>query len=272
MSELKSTQIDQIKVEELTKRWQRALPKNMGNIFSYESKEGTIQRIDKYGLAKKFILDIIKMNKGEEQNINTISILMGIGELDLENEIEDPGPDKHIFQPILAINFCNSKKAYYFTLKPILEPTIQAMFFEVDKKEDLNPRIAELFMLNWQSLTDNALMNAFEGLTGDNINFNKSGLEHAEITFGRQKLRRVTKYVYTPKETQAILADLEDSTALFLHLGSGLEVPDFHPFSFRPIIEIERETIEESAAGGGNGGSNYYDTSRPCPPFCGGNG
>lgn len=267
-------------VKQLTTEWKSTLPTNIGNLFSYEYQEA-IRRIERYDLAKGDIKTILTLNtikkgkKASTSNIKNITILMGKGEYQVSKSTKKSGPDNQLFQPILEINLHTpiqqKKVTYHFLLSPVFKALPLQMFFQVQQKEDLSPRVAELFILNWQSLTDTALMNAFEGLAGDSMSIdNSSGLEHAEITFGRQRLRRVNKYIYSAEETQAILDNIADLTkpSLSLYLGSGLEVPDFHPFSFRPIIHILDQENKIANTPGGGGGSNYYDTSRPCPPAC----
>jgi len=166
MSKSKSKQISKKQADKLSKRWTSALTRNLGNLFSYE-QEGAIQRIDKYVLNEKFITKILDTYGGKKGNIQNISILMGLGEYDAYKPNTDPSPDKHLFQPILEVKLKDSYKkeaTFYFTLCPIFESSYLNMCSKIIEREEINAKIAELFVLNWHSLTDNELMNAFEGL------------------------------------------------------------------------------------------------------------
>lgn len=235
-------------VEILTRRWLCTLPANFGNLFSFELK-GKLQRVCKFSLDSKTINYLIR----EKSEVSTVSILMGVSD------------DNQTFQPILELKFNNEKKSVYALFKLIKKPSNSQLV----NREEINPNISELFTLHWQSLTNAELIDAFEGLVADKVDI-VSGKETAKIAYSHQKLQRVRKYIYTNEETKAMLNDLAASNnpSFDLCLGSGLKVPNFHPFSFRPIINIKKTSKSKSQEGGSSGDS--YDTSKPCPPICNG--
>lgn len=254
------TSMSQKKVAAATKRWARALPASFGNLFSFvNSKEEALQRISHYLLYEDAIKYLCKI---KAEDISNITILMGVSE------------DEQAFQPILKINR-TKRKPKYFSFQLDQQPTSTFNNFFASKQE-LNSEIAELFILHWQSLTNSNLINAFEGLTADKVETHEKH-KVGTILQNHQQLRRVRKYIYTQVESQAMLRDIAavNNPTISLYLGSGLTLPDFHPFSFRPIIDIKginksstkSNSFSKSLAGSGS--NNYYDTSKPCPPFCG---
>lgn len=249
------------KVKKSCKKWRNALTSDLDNFFTYE-KDDHIHRIDRYELEK----DAIKFILNNKEKIENISVLMGVGKTMHYKKNKKSRLDNQIFQPILKTYFKEDTQIthHHFSTKPSLKPTDVNL---IRSDGELDPIVAKLFLLNWQSLTESELINAFEGLVGKKIS-SEEETEKVEITFGQQKIHRVNEYIFTKEETKGILDNLnavKERPYFAIALGSGLKVPNFHPFSFRPVINIKEVT---KGSLGDDSGSNYYDTSRPCPPIC----
>lgn len=231
----------------LIKAWQCALPSDFGNLFSFEL-DGALQRVCKYVLEDAVVDFLV----AEASNIRIVSVVLGAD------------AKESVFQPILQIEL--GKDTFYSPFQLVKSKT-EEQFNALVNDEEINPTIAELFILHWQSLTNGELINAFEGLAADKIDSTPKE-KTAKIIYSHQKIQRVRKYTYLAEETKVMLQNLANfnQPTLSLCLGSGLKVPNFHPYSFRPILNIA-ESSKKRAMGGGP--SENYDTSIPCPPVCG---
>ncbi len=274
MKELLPLLPDQNTVDKMMLEWRKTLPLHIGDLFTHETKTG-IERYDTYQLDHDFVNFIVTVldKKPKKENIQTIAVIMGKRKQEGE-EREGTRPTHHIFSPVLEVFLkekYQGKKKYFFYLEPNDERfSFSKIAVEADQR--LSPKVAELFILKWQILEDGALINAFEGLVAEIIPPKRNEGEVGEVRFGGQKLRRVKKYTFDIPETRAIINNIiqfnnPEQVGFHINLGAGLTVPDFHPFNFRPIIRIsppkENSTLLEE-----DSNTSFYDTSRPCPPFC----
>lgn len=293
MKTLSSISLDEQTVNDLISSWKNSLPVELGNLFTHKTDKG-ISRYDTYSLTPDRVDFIINnLNRPSStinNNILTLSFEMGKGQLDTEDTYPVSEPTNDIFLPLLMVSLkeaVDGKTIYYFPLDPESETfTINygKNLSSANSKEPLteiqqiSPKVAELFILKWQALLDIEIINSFEGLAADSVYINNKGDETAEISFSSQKLRRVNSFTFDNIETEAIIKEIENAldasknVGFFVNLGAGLVVADFHPFNFRPIIRIETtdNTASIDSEGGNEDSTNvkYFDTSRPCPPFC----
>lgn len=281
-------------VQELMLDWQKSLPLHIGDLFTRETGDG-IERYDTYQLNSEYIPFIINNLDGGGDaltggNILNFSIIMGRGTLEKGKEddiAQNTGPTRNIFKPVLEVvlkEVVDDKYTYYFDLKPLDEIFALPIVNPSSKtNQEISPKVAELFILKWQSLTEGELIRAFEGLAANSATMNSKGEEKGEVIFSGQRLRRVEKYTFDDVETKAVIEKLKEhfkeeseEVAFFVNLGAGLIVPNFHPFNFRPIIKILATEKSNSRARKEKGVdtdlpiSYFFDTSKPCPPFCSG--
>lgn len=271
-------------VDEFKENWLRSSSVNLDNLFTYETQDG-IERYDTFLLSNESAQQIIDAfddleSENPEGTQVTLKVIMGekTREFALAESFQSASG---VFQPILEVSLSNSiapvKVLLHFFLESVKQPFVLSAANNSFKNQ-ISPQVAELFILNWQCLTTDGVINAFAGITAEKI-INESDTTLGEIQLGTRKLRRVTHYTFSNIESLSILKNLKkslayqhefDPTRFHLHLGTGLIVPDFHPFNFRPIIKItspidhddslvEPEDLFEAI---------FYDTSRPCPPFC----
>ncbi len=273
-------------VEDMKLNWQHCLPINIGNLFTYKTQTGT-RRYDTYHLAdthlRHIINDLNYTGSDGVNNVETLAIVMGVKKTtfdDLALRVELEGTH---FVPILEVvlkQAFNGKKTFYFAMEAIRDffkdPAIP---FIVSSDGEISPVVAELFILKWLSLTNVEVINAFNGLAANCVSTTADGVEErGTIIFSSQKLSRVVQYTFSTQETESIINVIKEGfaidpgqTSFYVHLGAGLEVPDFHPFNFRPIIGIVVEADDPTPDRRSQvavPGVTYFDTSKPCPPFC----
>ncbi|MEM9546046.1 MAG: hypothetical protein AAGA77_08735 [Bacteroidota bacterium] len=271
-------------VKKLKYNWQKCLPILLGDLFTRVTEYG-IERYDTYKLADHLVDFIRELNDSHGgHNVYTVSVIMGKRDAEDNSHFYLNSPSNNIFIPILEIVLHKAQyghKVYYFYLEPMnkqfsLSYSNRSQYG--DKKndypstleEDISPKVAELFIVKWQSIGDTELIEAFDCLAPKNTLDVPSHYLHSDETlFTQQKLLRVIQYNFDALETKAIFKrmDYYGEVNFYINLGAGLSVSDYHPFSFRPIITIEKKH------GGRNSEDDippttYFDTSRPCPPFC----
>ena len=271
-------------VKRLMRNWQRCLPILLGDLFTMETPQG-ILRYDTYSLNKsniKFIKSLNNLYSGD--NVKGISVIMGKKDLKVSKKSNEFNPSNSIFLPILLVELKTSYEGnlyYYFPTDPVNKifnlnesiakrTKIHNALNPGDAAQRLSPKVAELFIVNWQSLGDTELISSFDCLSPDGTIEIKSGNpSDPDIVFSEQKLLRVKQYNYDEMETKAIFDNLNQSkqNKFFISLGAGLSVADYHPFNFRPIIRIE-QPIPKNRLADDEDLPEYYDTSRPCPPWC----
>ncbi|MDF1696000.1 MAG: hypothetical protein P1U56_09220 [Saprospiraceae bacterium] len=255
-------------VDKLRLQWQKCLSTELNNLFSRETPNG-VQRTLNYRLNPTFVPLIKKLNAYKNgNNVKTISIVLGNG-TDGEDE-----SNVNQFVPLLQVileKSMNKQKVYYFYLEPIdlfhhLGIANNTVHSTINQNEELSPKVAQLFMLKWESLSNQDIVEAFECLAPED--YASTGSNSSETFFSPPALKRVRQYNFDVDETNRIFMELNSvSKADFvLSMGAGLTVPNYHPFSFRPIIRVIKYSNAKSLV---DPSTAYFDTSRPCPPFCG---
>ena len=272
--------IDPSDVDELMANWRKCFPSELGNLFFHKAKD-KIERYDTYELDNDSILKIVnELNEGGPSggNVKSLSVLMGKGQPSNNKKGASNGNLNDIFRPILKVILfepVNNRREYFFILSE--EDTTYKLIGPImhsDHKKEISPKIAELFILKWQSLTDGEIINAFDCQVADKTVSEPT--DNEGILFGTQKLRRVNLYRFDYNQTQSIISRLRgllgeyEKISFFVNLGAGLTIADIHPFNFRPIIRILASNDKRSSKAGDTT-TNFYDTSKPCPPFCSNN-
>lgn len=249
-----STKITDGEAYSLKRSWATCLPGELSNLFYHVNKETSeLERCNVFKLGGDGIKGLIKLGKGA---IECIRIDMGCNE--------------------------DGKFAPIFTIVPIKgESTHFKLFPQPNNKGQsiITHAISDLFRKKWDALNDEALANAFSGVTCNKID----GKETEPVTYlGSFKARRVKSYDFLNEDACRIVADLKavkatgPSANLYvkLFLGAGLTVDVTHPFNFRPILSVssltkpinpdpgkDRISLDESS-------DTDYERSRPCPPYC----
>lgn len=293
-----SGKIDINKVNDLRNNWQRTLPIYLGDLFTRVTST-SIERFDTYKLNIEDVNEILAMNNSNGgENVKFISVIMGmckpedVSPQEFVNNFTKP--TGNLFIPIIMLelnNPYNEELVYYFTLVP--QPTIFKLMDPpgITRKTDLqylledqklSPKVAELFIVKWQKLNTTELINAFDSLAPEATIDVDLGEDKTIQTFSENKMLRVRQYNYDGAETKAIFENMNDVhkhgiVNFYISMGAGLSVMDFHPFNFRPIIRIEKAPEDISRNGRMRSNdelldfeipASFYDTSRPCPPFC----
>ncbi len=283
------------KVKRMMSNWQKCLPIALGDLFTRETKNG-IERYDSYQLASQNVTFIKKLNnlyKGD--NVSAISVIMGKKDHKIKVFPGSFDSSQSEFIPILKVELKlahNNNLAYYFPTTPqsstfnlnssiAMRSKINRLANPGDEEQRLSPKVAELFIVNWQALGDTELISAFDCLSPEGtLEVNKNGPAPLQTVFSQQKLMRVKQYNYDEVETRAIFDNLNVSKNVdfLISLGAGLSVADYHPFNFRPIVRInaigtiKKKTKTKTKLRGGRFVDElppgFYDTSRPCPPWC----
>ncbi len=271
-------------VRKLMRNWRKCLPILLGDLFTKETETGT-ERYDTYKLHDRFVKKIKNFNNSHGgNNVETISVIMGKRNSEELTQIDFSAPSNDIFIPILEVKLYKARdggKVHHYYLQPQNKAFDFLDYLRMKNKngnnlnskesdEHLSPKVAELFIVKWQSLGDTELINAFDCLTPEStIKVTSDGSMKGQMFFTQQKMLRVKRYNYSVAETNAIFINLNemDEVNFFMNMGAGLAVADFHPFSFRPVVRIEEKNLMDKSTS--DIPPTYYDTSRPCPPFCG---
>jgi len=283
------------KVKRMMRNWQKCLPIELGDLFTRETDLG-IERYDTYQLASQNVKFIKKLNNLKTgDNVSTISVIMGKEDQNASVSPNSFDPSHSQFIPILKVELKEAykkKSAYYFPTTPqrakfdlnssiAMRSNINRLNESEDGEQRLSPKVAELFIVNWQALGDTELIGAFDCLSPEGTLQLNTGITTPEQTvFSQQKLQRVRQYNYDVVETKAIFDNLNVSKNVnfLISLGAGLSVADYHPFNFRPIVRINTNTNTKKSAKNKTKfrvgrlaeeiPPGFYDTSRPCPPWC----
>lgn len=277
-------------VQEYTNNWSKLPGIYIDNIFCYET-EKEIKRCNHFQLSEESITFIVDTLDQPIGNIKAVSILLGVSkEAPTNVSTLSVGIAYPILQLDLFLPINNETTTYYFHLAFTPSELISAQTLSKNlhlksnnqsiqsesegesykSDSEISIKIAELFILNWQSLSDTEIINAFQAVTPDKISTVSNGVaDLVDIQFGAQQMRRVKSYHFDEDGTLGIISNLRSatetnsaSTSFRLHMGTGLQVENFYPFNFRPVIEINGEASNSTDF------SNYFNTSRPCPPFC----
>jgi len=279
-------------VEQYMKNWHMCLPIQLGDLFTFTEDGFTgTKRYDTYTLKPRdlnFILNLYNGVKKYPKNIKNLGVIMGKKINDKGKKVISTNPSNDIFVPILEVSLfkkVNGQKVYCFEMFPEKstfafnsstkgKSSFSANNLAKDLEESISPKVAELFIVKWQSIGDAELISAFDCLAPEGIRIVPTASGQDENLFLQQKLQRVKKYTFSKDETSSIfdtIIELYSSQVIFkVYLGAGLTVADYHPFSFRPIIAIEQMDLSTRSENMPPP-VTYYDTSRPCPPYCGNN-
>ncbi len=268
-------EIPKEEADQLAANWQDAYSSDLSRIFSFQSSKGR-QRYDTFIMSSTSVNKIINELDSPSlmslaNNVLNISVIMGVDEV---NNVKT-------FSPILEVSLnipVNGSDVYYFTFQAIDEPfIIPSEKVNHFLSGEISAEIAELFILNWQSLSEDAFVSAFETITTDTINYPDVQTETLPIEtppyieFGSLKLYRVKSYQYSTEQTRTLINTLIDSlqnytsTEFYFHAGHGLPNVNLHPFAFRPVLDV---TSKGTSTDPNKVVNTYFDTSRPCPPFC----
>ncbi len=265
--------------QELTTKiqnWETAPSYELAALFSFVN-EGKRNRYDRFTIdTSDFGKTIKNLNTppGDSMilnNISTVSIRMGANE---------EGGSK-VFSPILQVNLYEAKdgqKEYYFAFYPDQNMPSEFVSDAFVLPESILPdskistEIAELFILKWHCLSENEIVQAFEANTTNKITYHDTqDGRKAFAELGPLKMLRVKSYLYDAIKTQQLIAEIIhyennfENTSLILYTGAGLQVPNFYPFNFRPVLKVH---AIDTRTGQPQKVKTYFDTSRPCPPFC----
>ncbi len=243
-------------VKRLAENWQRCRLDDLPALFSaYDKDQEQTERVVSYRLDPKSLKALLAA--ADKGGAFHFTVHLGL----MEDYYHDQVPTSPPF--VLLIQVLHSSDDYQRNCYALTWAADSRFTDPLNTDSGVNAipaASAYLFVYSWLETPAHELGEAFESVA-------------------HEQDCRVKSYSFTEEESQSIKNDIERSArkgdpALLLHLGKGIAVKG-HPFSFRPVLEVENAANpnkpgknSRNATGAlDDEGNSYYDFARPNPPF-----
>lgn len=242
-------------VRKLAENWQRCRFNDLPALFSaYDADQAQTERVVTYRLDKKSFTDLLA--DADKAGDFRFVVHLGLAEKYRSERIPKNPPFVLLLQVLRkADDFQRNCYALTWASDSRFTDPLQT-----DSGLNAIPAAsAYLFVYSWLETPANLLGHAFESVAHE------------------QDLR-VKSYSFSVDESRSIYIDMKrgaksEGSTLLLHLGKGVAVKG-HPFSFRPVLEVENAVaagkpgkVARNATGLTDDEENsYYDFARPPPP------
>lgn len=255
MSDILSGRQSRKTVQKLAENWQRCRVDDLPGLFSaYDVKQAQTERVVTYRLDPDSLAELLKDTK-EEGNYKFV-VHLGLIKNHYSVEVPTNPPFVLLIQVLRkASDFQRNCYALTWASDSRFTDPLQT-----DSGINAIPAAsAYLFVYSWLETPAYELSEAFESVA-------------------HEQDCRVKSYSFSSDESRSIRNDIERSLktgnpSLLLHLGKGIAVKG-HPFSFRPVLEVENavqpakpgKTARNATGLTDDDGNSYYDFSLPHPP------
>lgn len=242
--------------QEQTRSWKHFPPSLISDLFYYKDDKGEQQRYYSFILSEE---DTNILRSLDPENISAIRFFLACAYTD----------SIYTFNPWIGILYKNETEDEFLFELQLVDASALPIWYQ----GIITPGTADLFRLKWLEIGAEKINYAFAGKTfkkfGDQTRDDPDSLLPTN--------QRVKFYHFGKDDVHDIINNLQNTSKRFyLHLGAGLQVDIFHPYNFRPVIEVGRLRYitpgSEDITLDGDDDDNYYERAQPCPPYCHGGG
>lgn len=243
-------------VQQLAEHWQRCRLDDLPALFSaYDVEQAQTERVVTYRLDPDSLAELLA--QADKDNDFRFVIHLGLVK-DYYSEQVPTNPPFLLLIQVLRKAADFQRNCYALTWASDSRFTDP---MQTDSGINAIPAAsAYLFVYSWLETPVHELPEAFESVA-------------------HEQDCRVKTYSFSVEESRSIRNDIERSIktgapSLLIHLGQGIAVKG-HPFSFRPVLEVENAEdptspgkVKRNSTGLlDDDGNSYYDFSRPNPPY-----
>ena len=243
-------------VRKLAEHWQRCRLDDLPGLFSaYDKEQAQTERVVTYRLDQDSLTQLLA--DADKDNDFHFVVHLGLGKDYYSDQVPVSPPFLLLIQVLRnAADYQRNCYALGWASDSRFTDPLQT-----DSGVNAIPAAsAYLFVYSWLETPAHELAGAFESVA-------------------HEQDCRVKSYSFSVEESRSIRNDIERSIKtgtpnLLLHLGKGIAVKG-HPFSFRPVLEVENAVavdnpgkVKRNATGLlDDDGNSYYDFSKPNPPY-----